>query len=403
MNAAGVGLAGFAFGESLEGPQRRSLGFRLLAPQPPAPWSAEVEALARRLQAAPYPDHWPPTALFCSVLLAGGERLIAVARYGLSDHTPSHRRSGLELFGVVGPADVGVPEALAVYRWLKQRRESAEGLERFGEAHDLERILAEAPTQTAQADPLPVLPIRLWQDGAVIFAATAPAEPDQRLGLLEQGSGPAWQWLPLIGSDFPLLRYAQLGPLVAWTPHLSGVAVKLDHHPVAAAPHGPTARPRHWPVVAVGLAVAGLLTANLAMTADLRRRLATEKSPQAPVAERPAPPAPATPEPSADAPADRLAEALYHHLADQGVLRDLPPGMLRRQYEQLAAKDETLRVQSEKGQLALGALAHLARRSPGQVEAAVREALANKGYDPALVNLITQRVRQRLADEHSEP
>src|SRR5207249_6853878 len=64
-------------------------------------WAAEVEVLARRLQAAPYPDHWPPTDLFCSVLLADGRRLIALARYGLADHTPTHRRSGLELIGVV--------------------------------------------------------------------------------------------------------------------------------------------------------------------------------------------------------------------------------------------------------------------------------------------------------------
>src|SRR5207249_6058451 len=101
MSAAGVTLLGFAFGEHLEGIPPRSLGYRLLAPTEPEPWAAEVEGLARRLQAAPYPDHWPPTQLFCSLLLADGRRLIALARYGLADHTPTHRRSGLELIGVV--------------------------------------------------------------------------------------------------------------------------------------------------------------------------------------------------------------------------------------------------------------------------------------------------------------
>src|SRR5947209_164657 len=99
-------LLGFAYGEHLEGGTRRSLGYRLLAPAEPAPWGPEVESLARRLQAAPYPDHWPATDLFCSVLLADGQRLVALARYGLSDHTPDRRRGGLELVGVVGPADL---------------------------------------------------------------------------------------------------------------------------------------------------------------------------------------------------------------------------------------------------------------------------------------------------------
>src|SRR5262249_34570078 len=38
-------------------------------------------------------------------------------------------------------------------------------------------------------------------------------------------------WLPLIGEDFPVQSLAQRGPLVAWTPHLAGVAVKLDRKP----------------------------------------------------------------------------------------------------------------------------------------------------------------------------
>ena len=112
MTAANGELIGFAYGEEVEGvggAPGRSLGFRLLAPAGPQPWGAEVEALARRLQAAPYPDHWPATDLFCSVLLSEGQRLLAVARYGLADHTPSQRRGGLELIGLIGPTGLSVP------------------------------------------------------------------------------------------------------------------------------------------------------------------------------------------------------------------------------------------------------------------------------------------------------
>src|SRR5438552_3634804 len=132
MTAEDIELCGFAYGEHLEGPQQRSLGFRLLAPAEPARWVAEVDALARRLQATPYPDHWPATDLFCSVLLADGRRLLAVARYGLEDHTASRRRGGLELIGVVGPAGLDVPTGLAVYRWLRERRREARDLHDLG-------------------------------------------------------------------------------------------------------------------------------------------------------------------------------------------------------------------------------------------------------------------------------
>src|SRR6516225_1963263 len=83
--SASVILQGFAYGECLDDLPQRSLGFRLLAPAEPEPWCPEVEALARLLQTAPYPDHWPPADLFCSVLLADGRRVVAVARYGLCD------------------------------------------------------------------------------------------------------------------------------------------------------------------------------------------------------------------------------------------------------------------------------------------------------------------------------
>src|SRR5260370_27332434 len=104
MSATDAVLRCFAYGEHLDGLAQRSLGYRLLAPARPQPWSAEVEALARRLQTTPYPDHWPPTDLFCSVLLADRSRLIAVARYGLADPTPSGRRRGLAFIAAIRPA-----------------------------------------------------------------------------------------------------------------------------------------------------------------------------------------------------------------------------------------------------------------------------------------------------------
>src|SRR5438128_852524 len=144
MGEGAAVLLGFAYGEDLEPGSGRSLGYRLLAP-PAGEWTGEVEALARRLQAAPYPDTWPAVDLFCSVLLADGRRLVARARYGLSDHTPARRRGGLELIGVVTPAGLGVQPALTLYRWLGQRRAEEDDLHRFGGTFRLADVLGAAP------------------------------------------------------------------------------------------------------------------------------------------------------------------------------------------------------------------------------------------------------------------
>ncbi len=158
-------LAGFAYGEDLESVSLRSLGYRLLAPHRAEPWGDEVEALARRLQAAPYSDHWPPTDLFCSVLLADGRRVVALARYGLADHTPSQRRGGLELIGVVTAANLDVRAALSIYHWLSQRRDAVEDLHQLGGHFSLTEIVAAVVPPPPHADPVPVLPVRLWQEG----------------------------------------------------------------------------------------------------------------------------------------------------------------------------------------------------------------------------------------------
>jgi hypothetical protein len=389
-----VTLHGFAYGEHLEGPQQRSLGYRLLAPAEPKEWCSEVETLARRLHAAPYPDHWPPIALFCSVLLADGRRVVAVARYGLADHTPSQRRGGLELIGAVGPGGLGVPSALAIGHWLRERRTAADDLRGLGGQFTLSDVLNTIPPVSPPREPVPVLPIRLWQEGALLFAATAPSDPDQRLGLLEQGATGTWQWLPLVGADFPIQTFAQRGPLVAWTPHLAGVAVKLDRKPTEETVRS---TPRRRKLAAVlGVALVLLLAANFWATLDVQHRLSSRNSP----APGPPGPAPSSTGEAANRDArERFAQALYRLLQKQTDLHDGSQGQLIRHYERLAVEDDGLRVASQEGKLAVGSVSVLARRSPKQIEALVREALANKGYDPQLIDLVCRRVKERLGAE----
>jgi hypothetical protein len=380
-------LDGFAYGEHLESLQQRSLGFRLLTPAEPQAWNGEVEALARALQAAPYPEQWPPTGLFCSVLLADGQRLVALARYGLADHTPSRRRSGLELVGIVGPPSLGVAESLRVYHWLEQRRAtSADELRSFGGKHALADILAAVAAQVSAGDPLPVLPVRIWQEGALLFAATAPSDPDRRLSLLQEGAASTWQWLPLVGADFPVATYSQRGPLVAWTPHLSGVALKLGGREPTSAPTP------SLPGLVAGLAVVlfVLLGANLWATLSLREKLGAVKELS---------PGGRQPETTAAAGnlGDRLGHGLYELLRSRGAITDGNHGQLLGIYESLAAEDGELRAPTTEGKLTVGALGLLSRRSPTQVEAMVREALSNRGYDPALIDRACQLIRERLA------
>jgi hypothetical protein len=407
MSSPGVTLDGFAYGEDLEGLPPRSLGYRLLAPPEPQPWCAEVEGLARRLQGAPYPDHWPPTDLFCSVLLADGRRLVALARYGLADHTPSHRRGGLELVGVTSPRELDVPSALAIYRWLQARRAQSDELHALGDRFALADVLAVAPPGPAPADPVPVLPIRLWQEGALLFAATAPADPDHRLGLLEQGAGRGWQWLPLVGSDFPLAAYAQRGPLVAWTPHLAGVAVKVDRKQTEAA-----ASPASWQrrVFAVVLGLAALLTPlvalNLWVTLALRGHLATLSQTSPDVQPQPAhvpPPQATSPAAPQDGSRERFADALHEVLRERMGPREWEQARpyLLAAYERAARQHPDLRLNDSdvKGKEALGAVLILSGRGADRLEEVVRLALSNKGYDPGLVKTAAERVRQQLLDD----
>jgi hypothetical protein len=402
MSPPDTTLNGFAYGEHLDGLVPRSLGYRLLAPAAAEPWSAEVEALARRLQAAPYPDHWPPTDLFCSVLLADGRRLVAVARYGLADHTPSHRRGGLELIGVIGPAGLAVSQALAVYRWLRQRRAETEDLHALGGRFALADVLAASPSAPPPADPVPVLPVRLWQEGVLLFAAVGPADPDHRLSLLEQGTGGNWQWLPLVGADFPLPTYAQRGPVVAWAPHLADVALKLDRKAAELAP--PSRRRPVLPAALVALLLA-LLGANLWALLWLGSKLPAADHSPAPTAgktggEEPAPGS----APSGEDARDQFARALHAALRKSVGSSEWSPAQMLSQYERLARMDPNLRLRDSntEGRSAVGMVGLLSQRSAKQVREIVKRALGNKGYSPNLVEAACEDVYQLLLSEARE-
>jgi hypothetical protein len=385
-------LQGFAFGEHLEGPHRRSLGYRLLTPSEGADWSAEVETLARRLQAAPYPDHWPPTDLFCSVLLSNGRRLVALVRYGLVDHTPSQRRGGLELIGVIGPGTLEVASALAIYHWLREQRARTEELRTLGGRWPLAEVLAAAPPIAAPADPIPVLPIRLWRDGALLFAATGPADPDHHLALLEQGTAGTWQWLPHVGPDFPFHVYAQRGPLFAWTPHLAGVAVKLDHQPPTVSTRQPFGNRLQGAALVLLLALAA---ANLWATWTTSRPVPISQPAAGPGVQ-----AEAAAPPTADTSAERFAHALHRLARQHGEAPEWSPAEIDRLFKDLAAEDKELRLSSPEAKAVVVTVGVLSRRSAARIEALIRKALANKGYDPHLIDLACQQVRKELDESN---
>ncbi|MHB1425215.1 MAG: hypothetical protein ACYC3I_18750 [Gemmataceae bacterium] len=397
-------LAGFAYGEDLEGVSLRSLGYRLLAPLRAEPWCDEVEALARRLQAAPYSDHWPPTDLFCSVLLSDGRRVVALARYGLADHTPSQRRGGLELIGVVAPANLDVSSALSIYHWLSQRRDEVDDLHQLGGRFSTSEIRPAVEPTPPNADPVPVLPVRLWQEGALLFAASTPAEPNHRLRLLEQATGSCWQWLPLVGADFPLPTYAQRGPVIAWTPHLAGVAIKLDRksNEIQMVRPSRTGRGAHIAAVCLLLLLVGLLIANLWSTLTLHRALSALPAPATIPSESNTAPSPSDKPttPNADTERDRFVAALHDLLIEQGDNREwaTEKDRLLARYERIVRKHKELRVRdgSERDRITVAAISVLAERSADRIEADIRKALSNKGFSDRLIQAACEHVHEQL-------
>lgn len=407
MSDSAGDLAGFAYGEDVESVSLRSLGYRLLAPRRAEPWCGEVEALARRLQAAPYSDHWPPTDLFCSVLLSDGHRVVALARYGLADRTPSQRRGGLELIGVIAPANLEVRSALAIYQWLTERRESVDDLHQLDGHFSLAETLASAAAPPPNTDPIPVLPVRLWQEGAFLFAASTPSEPDRRLSLLEQVADGSWQWLPLVGADFPLHTFAQRGPLIAWTPHLAGVALKLDHKSSETSVVRPTRAGRGARLTALGLLLffIGLSAANLWSTLALHRALPAPtgegRKVEAEVNNSPA----NLSAPNRDGEHNRLIAALHELLMEQGGNHEweTQKNWLLGRYEQLARSHKDLRLPhgNERDRLTIALISVLAERSADRIENEVRKALTNKGFSDRLIQAACEHVREQFATKPS--
>ena len=368
-----------------------------------------MEALARRLQAAPYSDHWPPTDLFCSVLLSDGRRIVALARYGLADHTPSQRRGGLEFIGVVAAANLDVGAALSVYHWLSQRREAVDDLHQLGGHFALADILATVAPAPPNADPIPVLPVRLWQEGALLFAASTPSDPDHRLRLLEQAAGTSWQWLPLVGPDFPLQTYAQRGPLIAWTPHLTGVALKLDHKSAETPIVRPVRSGRGPRLVIVGLLLLlfGLLAANLWFLHALQTAMAVNVSSSPMAHEHPSSsPSPRKyPTPSAESGRDRFVAALHEIIMEPGGNREweAEKDRLLARYERLVRTRPDLRVRdsSDQDRITIAAISVLSERNADRIEDEVRKALSNKGFSERVVKAACEHVHEQFIDSLS--
>jgi hypothetical protein len=170
---------------------------------------------------------------------------------------------------------------------------------------------------------------------------------------LEQATTADWQWLPLCGPDFPLETYARRGPLVAWTPQLIDVAVRL-------APPAPAAPSRRLLAVAAGVFLA-LLAANLWVLWSLPSR---HGEPQ-PAAETSAGPVKLSREDR-----EETARAVVELLQKKGAVQSNHP-------DARALADRVSRL----------------------IEDEFRD---KKGYDPALIQLIRQHVHDRLLAELSK-
>jgi hypothetical protein len=265
---------------------------------------------------------------------------------------------------------------------------------------ELATVLADAPTPLPVAESPPALPIRLWQDGALLFSAATPGDPDLRLGLLDQATSPNWQWLPLTGPDFPIALYARRGPLVAWTVPVAGVAWRYDQPNAAPAAAAPAGGGRAGWILAAALAA--LLVGNLVALRVLDRRLErVEGLAATPTVVAPAPAPEVRPPGPADEKRDEeLAIALFRYLKKRGCIPEGSQPQLAQQYELLAAQDDALRVSSPEARAALGAVAQLTKRTPAQIRATIQDvAGSSRGLDPDVVKLIAQRVYDRLSDE----
>ena len=138
--------------------------------------------------------------------------------------------------------------------------------------------------------------------------------------------------------------------------------------------------------------------------ASLRSQIATLSTTPAPsrseepIARTAPPPSTAAP----DGSRERFADALYEVLQSRmkGEWDKARPHLLAA-YDRAVAGRPDLRLNESdvKGREALGAVLILSDRSADRVEEVMRTALANKGYDPALIDAAAERVRQQLLDD----
>src|SRR5262249_25630587 len=148
--------------------------------------------------------------------------------------------------------------------------------------------------------------------------------------------------------DFPLHTYAQRGPLIAWTPHLAGVALKLDNKSkeMPASPSMRSSRGPRIALVCLLLLLIGLLAINLWSTLMLHRSRAAVPAPgPSPGGTGPAPRG-KQPTPADDASRERFVAALHKLLIEQGGGRewDADRERLLARYEQLIRTHKDLRV-----------------------------------------------------------
>jgi hypothetical protein len=211
------------------------------------------------------------------------------------------------------------------------------------------------------------------------------------LSLLEQGPGENWQWLPLIGEDFPVQSFAQRGPVVAWTPHLAGVAVKLDR------------KPDGHPVVLGGRvrALAGILSVLLVLL--LAGNLWALLSLGAGGFKFGAGPAGDLAQPR-DESQERLAAALLALILEQGNWPDVDQTQKQfiGQYDHLILRHPELRLREPNGKAAIGGVGVLLlhrKRNADQVKKLIEKALSDKEFNDKISKSIADKVYQQLLTE----
>jgi hypothetical protein len=192
---------------------------------------------------------------------------------------------------------------------------------------------------------------------------------------------------------------------VAWTPHLAGVALKLDRKSPDPAAHHRRAPPANALRILAGCLVAaltGLLIGNLWSLQDLRKRMEA-------LAAQPAA-APAGAEPSrekASADKGRAADdgagrdrflAALGALIDRGGAAPADQAALLARYERLVQAHKDLRVPDAdvRAKRTVAAISVLAERTPERVEETVRRALSDKGFSDRLIKAACDHVHEQF-------